>query len=1240
VAKPASNLDFMAGGGEMGERMRALDWSKTALGPPASWPQSLRSPLSMLLPSKAQICLFWGPEFTVLYNDAYIPVFGGKHPKMLGQPGRIAWSEIWDTSANLHGLLSGVVRTGEAFHATDMLFGLERHGFVEDTYFDVSYDPVRDESGAVGGVFCIVAETTGRVVGERRISLLRELAERTAPARSVREACTTGMAVMAGKPDVAFALAYSGEHLLAATPGAEAALAACDPALVKEQPIPGGRLVLGVNPRRPFDAQYASFTGLLASQLSTAIANALAYEEERRRAEALAEIDRAKTAFFSNVSHEFRTPLTLMLAPLEEAVAAAPAGPQRERLEMASRNAQRLQKLVNALLDFSRIEAGRAQGAFQPADLAALTTELASQFRSACERAGLALEVDCPPLGEVHVDPEMWEKIVFNLLSNAFKFTFEGGITVRLRREENRAVLEVRDTGTGIPAAELPHVFERFHRIQGARGRSVEGSGIGLSLVRELVRLHGGEARVESEPGRGTAFFVSLPLGKAHLPAGQLHPAAPVPRGQRGTAYVQEALSWLPGQAAAEDVPAAQASGPRSRILLADDNADMLGYVRRLLDPAYDVTTVRDGLSALRAAREQRFDLVISDVMMPQLDGFELVAKLREDERTRNLPVMLLSARAGEESHVEGLASGADDYVVKPFGARELLARVAARLEIARIRREADAAMREETQALQVLNRVGSTLAAELDLERIVQAVTDAATAVTGAQFGAFFYNVKNAAGESYLLFTISGAPREAFSKFGMPRNTAIFEPTFSGTGTVRVADITKDPRYGKNSPHRGMPKGHLPVVSYLAVPVTSRTGEVIGGLFFGHPEVGVFTERAERLVEGIAAQAAVAFDKAQLYEQRQQLIAKLQEADQRKDEFLATLSHELRNPLAPLRNSLHLLRASASEGSGPIHDIMERQVNHLVRLVDDLLEVSRISRGTFDLKRGRVEVAEIVRNAVETSQPLLHAAQHELSLDLPDGPLYVDGDAVRLSQILANLLNNAARYTDAGGRISVSARVEGGMVRIAVKDNGQGLAPEALPRMFEMFSRGDRSSGSNQGGLGIGLALSRRLAQMHGGTVEGSSEGPGKGAEFTLALPIAADQRAAAPAAAGSDARMPPRRILVVDDNRDAADSLALVLKFLGADVRVSYGGPEALAAFEAYDPAVVLLDIGLPGMDGYEVARRIRSGFPQRRAALVALTGWGQDQDRQRARDAGFDRHLIKPAEIAALQSLLSSL
>jgi signal transduction histidine kinase len=1097
---------FLEGGGELGALMRAYDWTKTPLGPPKHWPRSLKTAVRIMLTSRQPFWLGWGPELIYLYNDPYKSIIGGRHPSALGKPFREVWPEIWHT---IGPMADTVMTRDQGTYVEAQLLIMERHGYQEETYYTFSYSPVPGDDGRTAGLICANTDDTRRVIGERQIATLRELASRTANARTWQEACQLSAAALATNPrDLPFAVLYvdnafvcaagiEREHAAALPlPIAESTEETCvipadpawtelptgawhrAPAQVALIPIApagesgrAGMLAVGLNPFRKFDGDYRGFLDLVAGQISAGIANAQAYEQERKRAEALAELDRAKTAFFSNVSHEFRTPLTLMLGPLDEVLAKPPGSvlaENRPLLEVAQRNGQRLLKLVNTLLDFARIEAGRTQASYEPTDLAAFTAELASNFRSACERAGLALDVDCPPLAEAaYVDREMWEKIVLNLLSNAFKFTLEGRIGVSLWLAPGHFSLTVRDSGAGIPGEELPRMFERFHRVEGVRGRSHEGSGIGLALVQELVKLHGGSIAVASELGSGTTFTVHIPRGAAHLPADRIRAARRTSTAVRADAYVDEALSWLPGTEAAPEAPKSAA-----RILLADDNADLREYARRLLADDYEVEAVSDGRAALAAARAHPPALVVSDVMMPGLDGFGLIRELRADPKLRSVPIILLSARAGEEARIEGLGKGADDYLVKPFSARELQVRVATLLRTGELRRQA----LEEQQ---------------------------------------------------------------------------------------------------------------------------------------------------------------------RLYEESRRLVERLSDSDRRKDEFLATLSHELRNPLAPLRNAVLLLRMreSADPAATPVHQIMDRQVDHLVRLVDDLLEVSRISRGTFELRRERVELATVVRNAVDTSNPLIHAAGHQLTVSVPREALWLDGDPVRLAQILANLLNNAATYTEHGGRISVRAWREDGEALIAVRDNGTGIAADALPRMFEMFHRGSASNRRNPGGLGIGLSLARGLAEMHGGAISVKSDGPGQGAEFTVRLPLATAEPAVVADRAPDD-MLPPRRILVVDDNRDAADSLGLLLKVLGADVRVARDGAEALEAYSAYDPAVVLLDIGMPGMDGYEVARRIRARSPGPRPTIIALTGWGQEKDQRQAREAGFDHHLVKPAEIGALKELLRSI
>jgi signal transduction histidine kinase len=558
----------------------------------------------------------------------------------------------------------------------------------------------------------------------------------------------------------------------------------------------------------------------------------------------------------------------------------------------------------------------------------------------------------------------------------------------------------------------------------------------------------------------------------------------------------------------------------------------------------------------------------------------------------------------------------------------------------------AQAALREESRLLEILNQTGQSIASQLEIEKLLQTVTDAATDLTGAKFGAFFYNRVAENGEDYLLYTLSGAPRSAFEKFGHPRATAVFAPTFHGEGPIRSDDITKDPRYGTMGPHHGMPPGHLPVCSYLAVAVKSRSGEVFGGLFFGHPEPRKFNERSERLVVGMAAQAAIAIDNARLYEaaqiqivNREKAEAALRENDRRKDEFLATLAHELRNPLAPIRQAALISRSPEATDAQKewSHDVITRQVQNMSLLLDDLLDISRITRGTLELRRQHTTLAHVVESAIETAQPAIDGKRHALSIELPDDSIPLDVDPLRLSQVLSNLLTNAAKYTDPEGRIRLEAGRRGDHVSIRVTDDGIGISADALPHIFTMFSQVQSSRSS--GGLGIGLALSRGLIELHGGQLTACSQGLGHGSTFEILLPASTVSRADAVQDATPElAPTRRRRVMVADDNLDAGESLAMLLRLDGHEVELAHNGPEALALFERMKPEIAILDIGMPGLSGYEVARRIRQKPESREVTLIAVTGWGQDADKSRAAASGFDHHFTKPVEPTALSQLLS--
>ena len=1257
-------MTLFAGGGEMGALMRAKDWSATPLGPPDTWPQSLRAVIRIVLTSRYAMWMSWGPELTFFYNDAYgAMTLGAKHPWALGRPSQEVWAEIWP---QIGPRIERVLTTGEATWDERLLLFLERSGYTEETYHTFSYSPLADDDGAIRGHLCVVTEETSRVIDERRLALLKELGGELATAKTEEDVFRAAeRAIGSDRRPLPFTLIYlftpDGRASLVSRSGvpessdiaaetsqielaARLGLGASDgwermelvpaPAFVDWPAGPwdrranelfvvpirhqgqsynaAGVFIAGVNPYRQVDDKYRSFVHLFVGQVTAGLANVRAYEEERRRAEALAELDRAKTAFFSNVSHEFRTPLTLMLGPTEDARNAADRALRGEDLETVYRNEVRLLKLVNTLLDFSRIEAGRMQAHFQPVDLATLTADLAGVFRSAVERGGLQLHVDCPPLPEpVYVDREMWEKVVLNLLSNAFKFTFDGEIRVALRLEGGRAVLRVADTGVGMAPDELSRVFERFHRVEGSRARTHEGSGIGLALVHDLVQLHGGAISVDSEPGRGTTFTVAMQTGHAHLPADRIGvlPAASPASATGAAAYVAEAERWLPEASSSPPaVEAERVGGATSiaavpgRVLVADDNADMRDYAARLLRPFWEVETVADGQQALDAIRRRRPDLVLTDIMMPTLDGLGLLSSIRTDPALVHLPVIMLSARAGAEAQVEGLEAGADDYLVKPFSARELIARVATHLGLGRARHQAVLERDRFRNLLRDLPAIVNFLSGP-DL------VFEFAHPLTIQALGG-----RDIVGKPVLeaIPELNGQPyvdmlREVY------RSGRIVSGRTARARLDRANDGTLQDSYW----------------DFTYLPVRSQSGAIEGVMTF---DLDV-TDKVvgQRRLEEHTAALESARDR-------------LEQATRAKDEFLAMLGHELRNPLAPILTALQLMQLKGAPEIEKERRIIERQTKHLVRLVDDLLDVSRIARGKIDLKKERVQVATVVARAIELASPLLESRGQALDIDVPHTGLPVDADPSRLAQAIANLLTNAAKYSERTGRITIRAYRTGDDVSIAVRDDGIGIEPAMLPRIFDMFVQERQALDRSQGGLGLGLTIVQSILSLHGGSASATSAGPGKGSEFVLRMPAAVETpagvpgpgarpRALAAATGGTD-------VLIVDDNDDAGALMAEALEQKGHRVRIAADGPSALKLLAEVVPAVALLDIGLPGMDGYELAAHIRADSKLSRLRLLALTGYGQPSDRQRTADAGFDGHMVKPVDVDELDRVLRSL
>ncbi len=1236
---------LFASGGAMGAAVVAHDWRNSPLGPIDDWPQSLKTAVGIMLTSRYQMWMLWGPELTFFCNDAYRPTLGVKADWALGARSDRVWSEIW---AEIWPRIETVITTGIATWDEGLRLFLERSGYAEETYHTFSYSPLRDDAGAIAGMLCVVSEETERLIGERRLATLGALASELATVQSEAQLATAIVRGLGGNGrDLPFTLVYLFDEqglsarLLATTgiptghpaappvlqlgdpslpwPAAElmltgAAVTAEDLAACGELPTgqwdeparqallrpiaqpgqesPAGFLVTALNPFRPLDAAYARFIELIAGQIAAGLANAQAYDAERRRADALAELDRAKTAFFSNVSHEFRTPLTLMLSPLEELLghsALSLRADDRALVDTAHRNGLRLLKLVNTLLDFSRIEAGRVEASFEAVDLAALTADLASSFRSAMERAGLAFVIDAQPLPQpVCVDREMWEKIVLNLLSNAFKFTFSGSVVVTLApsADGKAAMLTVRDTGTGIPADQLPRLFERFHRVAGARGRSFEGSGIGLALVQELVKLNGGSIAVESTLGSGSTFTVVLPFGTEHLPADRLARAAgerPAP--MRAEAYVAEALRWLPD---ADEAPiegmidpperalGSRPSGEGGRILLADDNADMRGYVRRLLlGQGYEVEAVGDGEAALAAARRQPPDLVLTDVMMPGLDGFGLLRALRGDPALRNLPIVLLSARAGEEARVEGVDAGADDYLTKPFSTRELLARIGANLAMSRIRREAIRSLSEINENLE--ERVAARTRERdniwrLSRELMFVAMPDSvAISLNPAWQTLLGWEVPALIGSRLI---------ELFHAEDRPAVRAVLAPLAAGGSAARFESRLR---------HRD---GTYRWIDWTVVP----EAEAYYGVGRDVTEARVTEERLRQ---------------AQKMETIGQLTGGVAH------DFNNLLTVVIGNLETVQRNVDGLLVESAGSRVRRAADNAMRGAQRAAALTQRLLAFAR--RQPLDPKP--LNVNRLVSGMSELINRTL--GEHiEVETVLGGGLWWTLADPNELENALLNLAVNARDAMPEGGKLTIETAnahlddryalgqieiLPGQYVNISVSDTGSGMTPETIAQAFEPFFT-TKDAGH---GTGLGLSQVYGFVKQSGGHVKLYSE-LGQGTTVKIYLPrhlAGADEVVSQPDEEALPHGDAAELVLLVEDDADVRGYSAELVRELGYRVLEAGTGAAALLLLQRH-PTVRLLftDVGLPGgMNGRQLAEAAQALRPD--LPVLFTTGYARN-------------------------------
>jgi signal transduction histidine kinase len=1097
---------------KMSELVRSFNWETTALGDPAFWPPALKTTVRILLTSRFPMWMLWGPELTFLYNDAYArTTLGKKHPWALGKPANVVWSEIWK---DIGPRIERVLETGEASWDEMLPLILERSGYPEESYHTFSYSPLAGPDGENAGMLCVVMEDTGRVLGERQLASLGTLASTLVDANTRAEVFAAIERGLENQKDIPFALVYlfdenSNRLRLVARCGAEPGHAvACDEIVLgshncpwpidaltsntpvtvenleemfsglpmgswdrppdsarlvpfsrKGQDTAAGIFIAGVNPYRQLDASYAGYLDLIAGQIAASITNAEAFEEEKTRAEALTELDRVKTSFFSNVSHELRTPLTLILGPVEDALTSQ-STLEPAAVEMLHRNALRLLKMVNGLLDFVRIEAGRLHASYEPTDLSVLTGQLASVFRSAVERAGLELIVECPPLPEpVYVDREMWEKIVLNLLSNALKSTFDGEIRVSISTDGDSAQLEVQDTGTGIPEVELPHLFERFRRVEGARRRSHEGTGIGLALVKELVEMHGGGITVESVEGMGSTFRVTVPFGKEHFARERVIEDAVSPVILQGSAvaYVREAIGWLAGaNRLAEEITGTEAGdqpqgtgapGPAERrpiVLLVDDNADMREYVRGLLSGRFDVVSAGNGREALELTERVHPDLVLTDVMMPEIDGFALLAALRQSPTMRLVPVIMLSARAGEESRIEGLDAGADDYLTKPFTARELVARVEAQLKMARLRKQAweqEAALTREIQqarqfAWEALEHIPDSFAT-LDRDYAVTYMNPAAATITASS------GIPHVGRRLWDLYPmLLGTPLELQFRRAMEERVPVeFEQYFRNEESEHWFHFQVYPQPGEG------------VTVYMRETTEARR-----------------TEQALRRTEQLAAAGRLA----------------------------ASIAHEINNPLEAVTNLLYLVQ---------MDETLKGQSKDLLEVADrELQRLSHITSRSLKFYRQRTAASLTPLDELIESVLFFHETEVKLrGIDIrrryrPTPPVFCL--AGEIQQVFTNLISNALEAVGEKGRMYLRVRPatdpegrEGAAVTVA--DCGTGMDRFTIDRLFHPFM-----TTKGESGTGLGLWVSKGIVDKHQGKIRVRSK-KGFGSVFRMFLPL-----------------------------------------------------------------------------------------------------------------------------------------
>ena len=1217
--KPASDFDplaFLIGGGEMGALIQSMDWSKTSLGPVAGWPQSLRTTVSICLTSDLPTCVIWGPELVQLYNDAYRVICGNKHPLSMGQNFAECWREAWPVIGEAH---NSALAGDKAFFETQHIF-LERHGFLEECFFTFSFSPIRDEAGRVGGLFHPFIEMTSKVLSDRRTRALRDLAAQTSKAKSVDEVLALSAHALAEYVlDLPFVLLYAlephgvearlvgatglhadtvarlrsaclnnaqtvwpfeevvrarsavrvdgvRERIARACVGADGELpnaALVIPIIAPGADRPTAVFIAGLSPGLPLNDAYRSFLDLLASGVIAAVANASAYEDERRRVEANLQIARQRREANEALRASEERNRVLFEHTADGIVLADATGRYVEVNAAACR-----------ILGYSREEmlARTIPDVLEPGEWSRIAPEIARYANGQVVRSEWRFRRKD---GSVFIGEITGSQLPDGRVQGILRDVTERRATeaaIRVSEERVRSILESITDGFFV----LDHDWHITH--------------INKAGERILDRTHGdliGKSIWDEFPGTLESEFERM---YRRVAAAQV--------GESLTAYYPNFDRWYELNAN----PA-----PEGLAVYFRDVTDRRQVEQERQQFAALVEASPDfiGVAGLdqRGVYVNRAGMELSGLEPGQLNSITVLDFFPESERDR-----ILGFIAGSESGKQVVV----DTYFQHLRTGQL---IPVSWSFLRLRDTSGnvSGYATVTRDLTKRNKAEEQLRASEERRRL---------ALDAAELGTWHVEPATRATKTDARYRTSFGTTEEWTDYFQA--FAVIHPDDLPAVKEAVAAATRL---------------EDPIPFAIEYRISHPDGSLRWVLANGRSSFeGAGPTRRVLSFDGTVADIT---KRKQSEQERERLVVSLREQDQRKDEFLATLAHELRNPLAPIRSGLQIMRLAKDDPQAAerVLPMMERQLGQMVHLIDDLLDLSRISRGKIDLRKERIELARAIHQAVETSLPLIEQANHELLIEISPDPIHVDADLTRLAQVFTNLLNNAAKYTERGGRIRLTVQSLKAEVVVSVQDNGIGIPTDMLAHVFEMFTQVNRHLDRAQGGLGVGLSIVRRLVQMHGGSVEARSDGNGRGSEFVVRLPMAllsvGDESSNQPDTARATAR---RRILIADDNRDAADSLAMMLTMTGYETQTAHDGMQALDVAAAFRPDVMLLDIGMPKLNGHEVCRRLRQEAWGKDMVVIALTGWGQEEDKRRSLEAGFNFHMVKPVQPAALEDLLT--